>query len=95
MVSDFKLELKNRGEVYLRVKARPGAGKTQIKDILDDDTIKINIAAPPVKGKANQELIKFFAKEFCVKKRNIKIISGKQDKIKLVKIKSDKIFIKY
>ncbi|RLC36601.1 YggU family protein [Candidatus Falkowbacteria bacterium] len=86
MISDYKLKLKSSGEVYLRVKARPGAGKTLIKEILEDDTIKIDIAAPPVKGKANQELIKLLAKEFCVEKKNINIISGKKDKLKLVKI---------
>jgi len=87
MLKEFKLEFENKGEIYLKIKAWPGAEKTEIKELLADNTIKINIAAPPVKGKANQELIKFFAKEFRVEKRNIKIISGKQEKIKLLKIK--------
>ena len=86
MLNDFKKNLKNNKEVYLRVKARPGAGKTEIKGVLDDETIKINISALPVKGKANKELVNFLAKEFDVLKNNVKIISGAGERIKLVKI---------
>ena len=86
MLNDFKKNLKNNVEVYLRVKARPGAGKTEIKGVLDDETIKINIFAPPVKGKANKELINFLSKEFEVLKNNVKIISGAGERVKLVKI---------
>ena len=85
MLKKIIINLEKNGEVYLRIKARPGASKTEIKEILDDDTIKINIAAPPVKGKANQELIKFFARNLAVDKNNISIISGKHEKFKLIK----------
>ncbi len=86
MLELYKQQLKNKGELYLRVKARPGATKTVIKEIMDDETIKINIAAPPVKGKANQELIKFLAKEFDVLKNNVKIVSGAGERVKLIKL---------
>jgi len=62
MLSKFKTKLQNKGEVYLRVKVRPNAGETEIKEVLEDETIKINISAPPVKNKANLKLIKFLAK---------------------------------
>lgn len=87
MLSRFIKNFNEKGEVYLRIKANPSAGKTEIKEILDDETIKINISAPAKKGEANQELIKFLAKNFCVKKGNVKIISGAGNKIKLIKIK--------
>jgi uncharacterized protein (TIGR00251 family) len=86
MLSKLKKQLKEKGEIYLRVKARPGAGKTNIKGILDDDTVKIDIAASPAKDRANQELIGFLAGEFEVFKKNVKIISGLSEKLKLVKI---------
>lgn len=86
MLENFKKILKNKGEVYLTVKARPGADRTTVKDIMDDEAIKIDIAAPAIKGKANEELVKFLAKEFEAAKNNIKIISGAGEKIKLVKI---------
>jgi len=77
------------GEIYLRVKARPGANVTKIKQILKDedgDIMKIDVGAPAVKGKANIELIKFLAQEFNVARNNMKIISGAGDRLKLVKI---------
>lgn len=86
MLLEIKNKLKENGEIYLRVKARPGASKNEIKDIMADGSIKIDISAPPVGGKANKELIKFLSQEFVVPKDNIKIISGAGDKIKLIKI---------
>jgi len=81
------LEILNKeSEVYIRVKARPGAAKTIVRQVMADETIKIDIAASPVKGKANIELIKFLAKSFVVDKENVNILSGGGDRIKLVKI---------
>jgi len=87
MLAKFKEILKNKQEVYLQIKVRPGASKTESKDVLSDDTIKIAIAAAPEKNKANIELIKFLAKEFLVSKDKIIILSGASDKTKLIKIK--------
>ena len=53
---------------------------------MSDDTVKIDIAAAPVKGKANDELAKFLAREFSVPRKNVIILSGAADKTKLVKI---------
>ena len=86
MLKEYIEKFEKEGEVYMRVKARPGAAKSEVKDILEDETIKINISAAPEKGKANDELIKFLSKMFAVNKNNVKIISGKTDKVKLVKI---------
>lgn len=86
MLNNFKKQLQNKGELYLKIKVHPGVAKTAIIKIMDDETIKIDITAPPIKGKANQELIRFLAKEFDVLKNNVKIISGTNTKVKLVKI---------
>jgi len=51
-----------------------------------DGTLKIRIAAPPEKGKANTELIKFLSKHFDLPKNQITIISGKTEPLKLIKI---------
>jgi len=84
------LKIFNRdGEIYLRVKVWPGAGFTAAKQVLadsDGEIIKIDIAAPAAKGKANLELIKFLAREFAIARNNVKIISGAGDRLKLVKI---------
>jgi len=86
MLDSYKTVLKLNGEAYLRVKVRPNAVKTCVKEIMADETVKIDLAAVPVKGKANQELIKFLAQQFDMAAGNIKMISGAGERIKLVKI---------
>jgi len=71
---------------YIRIKVLPKSPKTEIIDTLDDGTIKIRIAAPPEKGKANRELLKFLSKHYKVDKESITIVSGKSDPLKLIKI---------
>lgn len=78
---------KNKG--YLRVKVLPCSSKNEITDIMDNETVKIRIATPPEKGKANKELIKFLSKELNVPKDEIIIISGKTDQVKLLKISTE------
>lgn len=86
MLDNFKKQFKAKGEIYLKIKVRPGAGASAVKEVMEDGVIKIDIAAPAVKGKANAELVIFLAKEFGVLKNNVKIISGAGDKLKLVKV---------
>ncbi len=92
---DFILEQINsdilrRGEAYLRIKVRPGAPKTAVRGTLDTEegqTIKIDVAAPAEKGKANEELIRYLAEELKINKDKFGIISGAGEKLKLIKIK--------
>jgi len=86
MLSKFKSQLFEKGETYLRVKVRPGASRNMIREIMADNTIKIDIAAAPVRGQANNELIKFLAGEFSAAKKNVIILSGAGEKIKLIKV---------
>lgn len=76
---------------YIRIKVIPKSPKTELKGILEDSegekTYKIAVKAPPEKGKANVELIKFLSKELSVPKENISIISGATDRVKLIRIK--------
>ena len=80
------LEQLKSDNIYLRVKVRPNARQNEIKEEMTDGTLKIDVAAVPERGKANQELIKFLARELRIKKENIRIISGAADHLKLLKI---------
>ncbi|MDD4902528.1 MAG: DUF167 domain-containing protein [Patescibacteria group bacterium] len=82
--------LTEKQELYLRVKAIPGAARTEIKTVMADGTIKIAVAAPPEKGKANRALVEFLAEEFGVRKNGVAIISGATNRIKLIKITQGK-----
>lgn len=86
MLEKFKQQLADKKEVYLRVKVSPGAPLTELRQVMADDTLKIAIAAPAQRGKANAELIRFLREEFAVEKDNIKILVGAGEALKLVKI---------
>ena len=51
-----------------------------------DGALKVRIAAPPVDGAANAELIKLLAKTLGVAKSAVEIIGGQTSKTKRVKI---------
>jgi len=48
------------------------------------DRIKIKIAAPPIGGRANKELLKFLAKHFKIRKHQITIIEGVKSRYKTI-----------
>lgn len=92
MIKKLQEKLKKDGEIYFKVKIRPGAPISSFRAILNENedneiVYKLDISAPPVQGRANQELITFLAKNFSTNKNNVKIISGTGTKIKLIKIK--------
>lgn len=49
------------GNISIKILAKPGAKQNCITDITEEG-IGVQIAAPPVEGEANTELIKFFSK---------------------------------
>jgi len=48
--------------------------------------LKVKIAAPPEKGKANQCLVEFLAKKLGVKKKAVSIVTGQTNPIKQVQV---------
>ena len=69
--------------VEIRVKVVPGSSKTRISGTLDD-MMKIKIASPPEKGKANQELITLLAKRLGVSKSQITLVKGVTNRNKVL-----------
>jgi uncharacterized protein (TIGR00251 family) len=69
----------------LTIKACPRANRTEIAGI-DADWVRVRIQAPPVDGKANAELVKFFAARFGLPKRSVEILSGDTGRLKRVKL---------
>jgi uncharacterized protein (TIGR00251 family) len=83
-MADLKIENIEGGVVFL-TKIVPGSSRTCICGLLGE-MVKIKVAAPPEKGKANQSLIEFLAKQLGVKKNAISIISGQTNPIKQVQV---------
>lgn len=82
LVDDFR----HNGSVQFYVRVRPGMARTVVKDIMDDESVKIDIAAVPEGGKANIELMRFLAKEFDVPKNHVRMLSGAGNRVKLLRI---------
>lgn len=75
----------------LALKVTPGARKNEILGWEDDypqvgRVLKVKIAAPPVEGKANKEIILFLAKALGVSRSSIEVVHGSSGRIKLVEI---------
>ena len=68
----------------LRVKVIPRSAKTEIVDTMADGTLKIRIAAPPEKGKANEELIRFLSVQYQA--RDVEIVSGHTAALKIIRL---------
>lgn len=71
--------------VLLRLHCLPNAPKTQIVGI-HGESLKLKIHAPPVDGKANLEIIRFFAEELGLPKNRLDILSGEKSKGKSLRI---------
>lgn len=69
----------------IRVHASPRASRTHVVGYYDE-RVKIQLAAPPVDGAANKELVRFLAKEFSVPKSSVVLCAGATGKRKTVEI---------
>jgi hypothetical protein len=71
--------------VVFTAKIVPGSSRTVVAGTLES-MIKIRVAAAPEKGKANECLIAFLAKQLGVKKNAIEILSGHTHPVKQVRV---------
>lgn len=69
-----------------RVKVIPRSAKTEIAGEMADGTLKVKIAAPPEKGKANEVLCAFLAAHYGVPRSAVTIVSGHSAALKLVRV---------
>jgi uncharacterized protein (TIGR00251 family) len=86
MLSTFQTMLREKGSVDIVIRVRPHAAKTQLQSVMEDGSVKIDVAAPAEDGRGNTVLIKFLADAFAVPSSNVKILSGKTARMKLVRI---------
>jgi hypothetical protein len=81
-----ELDIKQLNDsVLLTVKVVPASSRTRIAGMLEN-ILKVKVAAPPEKGKANKALTAFFAKLFDVRKKDVTVVSGTVSTIKQLQI---------
>jgi uncharacterized protein (TIGR00251 family) len=71
--------------VTLHLRVVPRASRSEIAGI-HDGALRIRIAAPPVDGAANRELVKFLAKKLKVPPAAVILVTGTNSKNKAVRI---------
>ncbi len=84
MAENLKVEQKENGVIF-GVKVVPGSSRTALAGVLGD-LLKIKVAAPPEKGKANKCLVEFLAKQLGIKKNQISILSGQTNPVKTISV---------
>ena len=83
---DVSFPLRVSGEdVLLHVLVKPRASKSQIRGVIEEE-LSIQLAAPPVDGAANAELLKVLAKTLAVPKSRLVIERGDASRHKVVRI---------
>jgi uncharacterized protein (TIGR00251 family) len=74
----------------LRIRATPNAHKSEVIGWEDDPQagriLRVRIAAPPVDGKANVELIEFLAKTLALPKSKVVLEKGGSSRFKTFEI---------
>ncbi|MFO1283658.1 MAG: DUF167 family protein [Burkholderiales bacterium] len=73
------------GALVLSLHVQPGAKRSGVAGV-HGDAIKIRLAAPPVDGKANAELVRLLAEAFGVPRRQVAILRGETSRDKLVRV---------
>jgi hypothetical protein len=69
----------------IKVHAVPGARCTEVVG-MHGDAIRIRIAAPPVDGAANEELLRFLAELMGVPRRQVELAAGTSGRRKIIEV---------
>ena len=69
----------------LRLKVTPNAGRNEITG-LTEDVLQVRVAAPPVKGKANGELVVYLGKLLNLSRGSFNIVRGRTSRHKVIRV---------
>lgn len=79
------ISVDKQGNFAIKILAKPGAKQNGVTDI-SDEGIGVQIAAPPVEGEANTELIKFLSKVLGLRKSDLSLDKGSKSRTKTVTV---------
>ncbi len=75
----------SESEVRISLRVYPNAARSEVVSFTDG-VLRVRVAAPPVKGKANRELIAFLSKTLAVGKGALTIVKGHTSRSKVITI---------
>jgi uncharacterized protein (TIGR00251 family) len=86
-VYDRSVKLVAKGDaVRFEVHARPRAKKSRVLGVREG-RLDVSLAAPPVDGAANEELVATLAKALGVPKSRVSLVRGESGRTKLVEVR--------
>ena len=71
--------------VRITIHVQPRASRTELVGE-HGDAIKLRVAAPPVEGAANEEVVRFVAKQLGVSASAITLVSGATSRRKIIDV---------
>lgn len=86
------ISVNKSGEIALRIHAKPGAKQNGITDV-SAEAIGVQIAAPPVDGEANTELVKYMSKVLQLRKSDLCLDRGSKSREKVLLVAKNTIDI--
>lgn len=73
------------GGAIVQVRVVPRSGRAGV-DGVRDDALLVRLAAAPVEGAANAELVELLARTFGVPRRDVTLVSGARSRGKRIRI---------
>jgi uncharacterized protein (TIGR00251 family) len=88
MSTTAKLEVvEHDGRLTFSVRVLPRASRTEVVGLYDG-AMKLRLAAPPVDGAANGELIRVLAKALEISQNQVELLRGQTGRLKVVRVPS-------
>ena len=84
-VTDEVFDVEESGAVVLRLHVHAGAGRTAVMG-RHGDALKVKVAVPPEKGRANDACVDLVAATLGVPKTQIELVSGPASRSKRVRV---------
>lgn len=84
MTMTFRVEERD-GAVRFAVRAQPRASRSEVVGE-HGGALRVRLAAPPVEGEANDELVRCLAKWLGVPRRAVRLVAGETGRNKVVEV---------
>jgi len=85
-VEGLRLATTREGAVRFEVRARPRARASAIAGVREGQLV-VRLAAPPVDGAANAELLATLARALAIASRNVVLVVGAASRAKVVEVR--------
>jgi uncharacterized protein (TIGR00251 family) len=74
------------GAVRVRIFVQPRASRTEVVG-QHGNAIKLRVAAPPIEGEANREVVRFLSKLLGISAGSVVLLSGESGRRKVVELR--------